>query len=130
MLLVAKSIDPSQLGSAISDLLGLYHEDLVERLNDASKRAVKKLVSLTKRTAPKHSGDYVRSITHKVVVKLGGCKEFIWGAKAPEHRKTHLLVNGHLASDGSRVPGDPFLKNALDTVLPEYETDVEEVLSE
>lgn len=130
MLLVAKSIDPSQLGSAISELLGVYHEDVVERLNDAGDRAIKKLVSITKKTAPRISGNYAKSITHKVVAKLGGCKEFIWGAKAPEHQKTHLLVNGHLGPDGRRVPGNPFLEKALDTVLPEYEADVEEVLSE
>lgn len=130
MLPMAKSIDPSQLGNAVSKLLVLFHEDVVERLNDAGDRAIKKLVSITKKTAPRVSGNYAKSITHKVAVKVGGCKEFIWGAKAPEYRKTHLLVNGHLTADGRRVPGDPFLKNALDTVLPEYEADVEEVLAE
>jgi hypothetical protein len=30
--------------------------------------------------------------------------------------------------NGGRVPGDPFLKNALDEVLPDYEKDVEEAL--
>lgn len=127
---VAKSIDPSQLGSAISDLLGVYHEDIVERLNAAGVRAIKKLVAVTRRTAPRESGRYAKSITHKAVVKVGGCKTFIWGAKDPEYRKTHLLVNGHLGPDGRRVPGNPFLEKALDTVLPEYEADVEEVLSE
>lgn len=127
---VAKSIDPSQLGSAVSELLGMFHEDVVEKLNDAGDRAIKKLVSITRKTAPRKSGRYAKNITHKAVVKVGGCKEYIWGAKAPEHRKTHLLVNGHLGPDGRRVPGDPFLEKALDTVLPEYEADVEEVLSE
>ena len=130
MLPVAKSIDPSQLGGAVAELLGMFHEDTVEKLNDAGERAIKKLVSTTKKTAPRVSGNYAKSITHKVVVKVGGCKDFIWGAKSPEHRKTHLLVNGHLGPDGRRVPGDPFLEDALDTVLPEYEADVEEVLSE
>jgi len=127
---VAKSIDPSQLGSAIAEMLGLLHEDVVEQVNERGEKAVKKLVQLTKRNAPKVSGNYAKSITYKVVNKVGGCKEYIWGAKSPEHRKTHLLVNGHLGPDGRRVPGDPFLENALDTVLPEYEADVEEVLSE
>lgn len=127
---MAKSIDPSQLGSAVSELLGMYQKDVVERLNDVGDRAIKKLVSITKKSAPRKSGKYAKSITHKVVVKVDGCKKFIWGAKSPEQRKTHLLVNGHLAADGRRVPGDPFLEKALDTVLPEYESDVEEVLSE
>lgn len=127
---MAKSIDPSQLGSAISEQLGIYHTDVVERLNGAGERAIKKLVSITKKSAPRKSGKYAKSITHKVLVSVDGCKKFVWGAKAPEHRKTHLLVNGHLTADGHRIPGDPFLENALDTVLPEYEADVVEVLSE
>ena len=98
---MAKSIDPSQLGSAVSELLGMYQKDVVERLNDAGDRAIKKLVSITKKSAPRKTGKYAKSITHKVVVKVDGCKKFIWGAKFPEHRKTHLLVNGHF---GSRRP--------------------------
>ena len=48
--------------------------------------------------------------------------------KAPCHRLTHLLVHGHETRDGGRTRPDPFLKNALDRVLPEYERDVEEAI--
>jgi hypothetical protein len=109
--------------------LDQYHEDVIEAVNKAGEKAVKKLVRITKATAPVLTGRFIKSITHKVVEKFTGDKEFIWGVSAPEHRKTHLLVNGHLAADGSRVPGDPFLEKALDTVLPEYESDVEEALT-
>ena len=83
---------------------------------------------LTKKDAPRDEGDFAKAITSTEKVSFTGDKTYTWGAKAPEHRKTHLLVNGHLAVDGTRVPGDPFLENALDTVLPEYEADVEEAL--
>lgn len=127
---MAKSISPSNLGKAVSELLSQYHESVIEDLNKAGEKAIKKLVRLTKNTAPKLTGRYIKNITFKVVEKFAGNKEFIWGVKSPEHRKTHLLGNGHLVADGTRVPGDPFLEKALDTVLPEYEADVEEVLTE
>jgi hypothetical protein len=57
-------------------------------------------------------------------------KLYTWGAKPPDHRLTHLLVKGHAAKDGGRVPGSPFLQNALDVVLPEYENAVKETLQE
>ena len=124
-----KSIDPSELGAAIAELLTLYHEEVIEDVNAAGEKAVKKLVELTKSTAPKDSGDFAKSITYTAKEKRGtGDKEFTWGAKAPHHRITHLLVNGHETVNGGRVPGDPFLENALETVLPEYESDIEEAI--
>ncbi len=123
------TIDPSDLGDAIAELLELYHEEVVEDINAAGEKAAKKLVALTKATAPKDSGKFAKSITYTAKKKRGtGDKEFTWGAKAPHHRITHLLVNGHETVNGGRVPGDPFLENALETVLPEYESDIEEAI--
>lgn len=122
------SISPADLGEAVSEVLSQYREDIQVRVNEAGERAVKKLVRLTKKSAPKRSGAYRRSITYGAVDKLLGVKSFIWGAKAPHHRLTHLLVKGHPTAKGGRVPGDPFLENALEIVLPEYEKDVEEAI--
>ncbi len=126
-----KSIDPSKFADALSRELSLYAEETIEEVNAAGERAIKKLVKLTKKTAPrrkKNGGSFAKSITHTVVEKPTGDKEFVWGAKAPHHRLTHLLVKGHATVNGDRVPGDPFLENALETVLPEYEREVEEAL--
>lgn len=123
------TIDASQLGAALREQLGLYHEEVVEELNAAGAAAVKKLVQLTKKTAPKSSGDFARSITStEDVNNATGDKTYTWGAKAPQSRITHLLVHGHETVNGDRVDGDPFLENALETVLPEYEKAVEEAL--
>lgn len=126
-----RSIKASDLGKAIAEQLALYSEETVEEVNAAGERAIKKLVSLTKKTAPKRpkGGDFAKSITYtSKVVNATGDKEFTWGAKAPKHRLTHLLVHGHAKPNGGRVPGDPFLENAMDKVLPEYEREVEEAL--
>lgn len=123
------TIKASDFGAAITEQLTIYHEDVVEEVNSAGERAIKKLVSLTKKTAPKKSGDYAKSITSVAKENPAtGDKEFTWGARAPHHRLTHLLVKGHPTGNGGRTTGDPFLADALDTVLPEYERDVEEAL--
>lgn len=126
-----RSIKASDLGEAIAEQLALYSEEKVEEVNRAGERAAKKLLSLTKKTAPKRpkGGDYARSLTYTTKVNsVTGDKEFTWGAKAPKHRLTHLLVHGHAKPNGGRVDGDPFLENALNEVLPEYEREVEEAL--
>lgn len=125
---MSKSIKPEDLGAAIAEQLTLYHQDKIEKVNAAGEKAVKLLVKKTKATAPKGKrGDFRKAITYQEKTnKATGDKEFIWGAKAPESRLTHLLVNGHATRDGGRTKGDPFLQNALDEVLPTYENDVKE----
>lgn len=123
-------ISPGELASAISEQLSAFCEEKVEALNEAGKRAIRKLVNLTKKNAPIREGNFIKAITYTEKQNFTGDKEFTWGAKSPESRKTHLLVNGHDTVNGGRVPGDPFLENALAQVLPEYEQDVEEVLSD
>ena len=131
MRMAKTTIKPSDLGSAIMEQLGLYCEEKVEAVNAAGERATKKLVSLTKKTAPKRIGDYRKSITYTTTENVAtGDKEFTWGAKAPHHRLTHLLVKGHPTGNGGRTTGAPFLQNALDIVLPEYEKEVEEALKD
>lgn len=124
-----QSIKPSDLGAALAEQLTFYGEEVVEEVNAAGLKAIKKLVKLTKASAPVRKGRYYKSLTYtEKVIGATGDKEYTWGAKAPHHRLTHLLVHGHAKQNGGRVKGDPFLENALDTVLPEYEREVEEAL--
>lgn len=128
---MAKTIKPEDIGAAIQEGLTVYHKDVVDSVNQASEEAAKSLLKKTKRTAPKRSGDFKKSLTYVTEESPAtGNKTFVWGARYPHSRLTHLLVHGHAKEGGGRVPGDPFLQNALDEVLPEYERKVEEAITE
>lgn len=125
---MAKTVKPEDLGAAIQQELQLYSEGVAERVNTASKSAAEKLKKLTKATAPMASGSFRKNIAVKEVDSGHGTKKYIWHVKAPDHRLTHLLVHGHATKNGGRTKSDPFLKKALETVLPEYEQAVEEAV--
>lgn len=126
---MAKTIKPEDLGAAISQELTIYHKEAIEKINAAGAEAVKKLVKLTRSTAPVGKRDQFRkSISSKILKKRSRGDTYVWYVKPPDHRLTHLLVHGHATRDGGRTKADPFLKNALDVVLPEYEHAVEEAL--
>ncbi len=125
---MAKNVKPEDLAAALRQELSIYSEGVNERVNAAGSAAGKKLKKLTKATAPVASGDFRKHIAVKEVADGNGMKKQIWHVKEPDHRLTHLLVHGHATKTGGRTKSDPFLKNALDTVLPEYEKAVEEAL--
>ena len=129
---MAKSIKPEQLGEAIAKDLETYRTSTIERINKAGQRAIKELERITKDTAPFNARAYHRHYADLIATKAEeqrtGNRLFIWFVKAPGHRLTHLLVHGHETRDGGRTKGDPFLQNALDRVLPEYEEAVEEAV--
>ena len=122
---MGKTIKPEMLGKAIAEELEIYHEDVIERVNAAGERAIKKLLKLTKASVPQKSGGLSKNLTTTEVTKAGGDKEFSWGAKAPKYRILHLVVHGHI---GNGHKGSPFLENAMEAVLPEYEKEVEEAI--
>jgi hypothetical protein len=126
---MAKTIKPEDLGAAIAQELTTYHQDVIKRVNQCSDEAVKALVKKTKATAPKKSGAFRRSIAGKLLSEGNRGNKYVWYVKAPHYRLTHLLVHGHEKVGGGRVKGDPFLKDALDEVLPAYEKAVTEAVS-
>lgn len=126
---MAKSIKPSALSEALQQQLTIYSRGVTERVNAAGQSAIAKLKKLTKSTAPVASGSFKKNIaTKEETAPATGMKSFLWYVKPPDHRLTHLLVHGHATRNGGRTKSDPFLKNALDTVLPEYEEAVKEAV--
>ena len=117
------------LGDAIRQTLTLYHQDVNEAIDECSKNAAKDLVKKTKATAPVgYRGSFKRNISSKQLTKSLNGSTYVWYVKAPDYRLTHLLVHGHETRDGGRTDGNPFLQNALDSVLPEYIRAVEEAV--
>ena len=127
---MAKSslIKVTDLGVKINETLTQYHKGINEGIEFASEKAVKDLAAITKKTAPKGKrGSFKRHITSGVVKKTKWATTYAWYVKKPDYRLTHLLVHGHATRNGERTEPDPFLKNALEQVLPSYERAVESV---
>ena len=126
---MSKGINPADLGEALEKELTIYHESVNEAINLATEQAAKKLVKKTKATAPVGArGSYQRNIASKLLTKTRTTAIYVWYVKAPDYRLTHLLVHGHATKDGGRTRANPFLTNALDEVLPEYEKEIEEAV--
>ena len=126
---MAKNIKPDKLGEAIAEQLTIYGDEVTEKIDEAALAAAKKLVKLTKATAPVGArGSFKRNIKYTKVKETKRGTLYAWHVKPPDHRLTHLLVHGHATRDGGRTKADPFLQNALDVVLPEYEKAVKEAI--
>lgn len=125
------AITSDKLAKAVEQELTLYHEDILERLRGITRETMAELVRTTRETAPKDTGEFSKHIAGDFRGLKRGNRSVsaTWYVKAPHYRLTHLLVHGHAKAGGGRVPGDPFLENALDKVLPEYEQKVKEAIT-
>lgn len=130
---MARVTNLSTLGEVIGEELKLYTFEVNEKVYKAGQKAVKELERITKDTAPfnarAYHKHYVDMIATKSERRRTGVTVHTWYVKPPAHRLTHLLVKGHETKDGDRTKADPFLQNALDRVLPEYEKDIKEALN-
>lgn len=128
----------NDLGAQLEQVLTIYSEDINEKLREVTRESMKQLVKETKATAPRgrRNGQYRKQIT----ADYTGLKQSArglrgqdvsatWYVKAPDYRLTHLIVNGHATRNGGRTSANPFLHNAREKVVQEYEQKVQEVLS-
>ena len=127
------------LNEQLAEVLTIYSVRVNDKIRDVTTETMKKLVKETRATAPvgRRHGQYKKNITadysgtRKSARGLRGQNvKAVWYVKAPDYRLTHLLVKGHATKDGDRTTPNPFLQNAIDKVLPEYERALEEALQD
>lgn len=122
-----------ELDTAVQQTLTIWHQEVNDAIDAASKQAADDLVKITKQTAPVgYRGSFKKHIASKEVTKSRGSnrgKTYAWYVKPPDHRLTHLLVHGHAKKNGGRTRANPFLANAMQQVLPEYENKIKEAIS-
>jgi hypothetical protein len=131
-----RRIHTGELGSALEQELEIYARETQDALVMITEETMGSLVRETKATAPKgrRNGQFKKNITadyqelRRAKSLHGRTIRATWYVKAPDHRLTHLIVHGHATRDGGRTRANPFLQNALDKLLPEYEHRVEELL--
>jgi hypothetical protein len=121
-----------ELAGAITQELTVYAKDVQEAVNKRGRKAIKDVERRTKDTAPFNARAYHQHYADLIATKTEkgrtGDEKHVWYVKPPGHRLTHLLVKGHETRDGERTAPSPFLQNALDAVLPDYEREVEEAV--
>ena len=129
----------NDLNTEMEQVLSIYNEGINEKLREITKESMQKLVKETKATAPRgrRNGQFRKNITadyRGLKRSTRGLKgqevRATWYVKAPDYRLTHLLVHGHATKDGGRTRANPFLQNAVDKVIPEYEQKVQEALKD
>ena len=127
------------LGEQLQRVLTVYGEGINDKIRAITTETMKSLVKETKATAPrgkradndsyrKHiSGDY-RGTRKNARGLRGQDIHAIWYVRAPDYRLTHLLVKGHATSKGTRTRSSPFLHNARERAVAEYEQKVQEAI--
>lgn len=128
---MALKVKPGELADAIQQELSSYQASMQIRLNGAALRAMKRLVDLTRSTAPRgRRGRFAKAIQmqQRDYGREVKSRHYFWCVRPPEHRLAHLIVFGHATRNGGRTRANPFLHNALARVLPEYEQEVDRLV--
>lgn len=136
-------VESDGLSAELEAQLSKYNEELNDKLTTCVDESITRLVKLTKATAPRgrRKGQYRKNISadRRELKRAkrgmhggfhGRVTSATWYVKAPDYRLTHLIVHGHATKNGGRTKSNPFLQNAVNTVIPEYEQKVKEALSD
>ena len=127
-----RSIKVTDLHKVLTQELTMYGKEVTATVDKIGHASIQELVRITRDTAPFDANAYHRHfadlIASKTLKTRAQGSTYVWYVQAPGHRLTHLLVHGHETRDGGRTRADPFLQNACDRVLPEYEAAIERTI--
>lgn len=124
-----ETVTISTLDKAIAGALDEYNADVQSKIRTLVDYAMRKLVRITKATAPRRTGKYAKSISSKVSADTPSNYAKIWYVRGDRAMLTHLLNDGHAKVNGGRVPGTHFLDYAKKQVIEEYLEAVKEAVS-
>ncbi len=132
------NISPELFDQALRNLLQQYALQKSEKLDELTEAAIKDLVRKTKYSAPigtwknpKSRSHFFESIASKRMENSWfGTSKFLWYVEKPNYRLTHLLAKARRAKNGRILAPNPFLQNALQRVLQNYEQSVRKEVSE
>ena len=116
------------LADAIGERLTVYQSETARKVLKVTKNTMKRFVKITKQTAPRRTGKFVKAIRSTVEDNGITGSKGIWYVGGKEYRLTHLIVNGHQLRQGGRTKGNPFLDNALEEIEKEYIKGLEEAV--
>jgi hypothetical protein len=126
---MAVSISTESLGAEIQKILAGYNDEVIAGVKEATRVAMKTLVSLTKKQRYKQdTARYRRAISSKKLVETPRKLTLVWYVKYPFHGLSHLLESGHEVQGGGRSIAYRFIENAVDQVQRQYVADVEKVV--
>ena len=124
-----ETVTISTLDKAIAGALDEYNADVQSKIRTLVDDAMRKLVRITKATAPRRTGKYAKSISSKVSADTPSTYAQMWYVRGDRAMLTHLLNDGHAKVNGGRVPGTHFLDYAKKQVIEEYLEAVKEAVS-
>ena len=125
--MVDYNIRPDELVETISKTLTDYQKNIVNKaLKTETKKAMAKLVKMTKSTAPvgrrqKHYKDSIKSkINYNADRATGFSYGELWYVDGADYRLTHLLEHGHQLRNGKRSRAFKFVEKAYNDVEQDY----------
>lgn len=124
------SIQITELDEIIERELGLYSDEIVQKIKKQAKKTMNNLVKKTKATAPvgQRAKHYKDHITSQVTINSPRAIEYQWYVNGSDYRLSHLLNNGHALRGGGRYAGTGFISDAEAEAVAEYEKAVEEII--
>lgn len=126
---MSKSVGLNNISDAIHQNLTIYSAKIVDEIKKEAEESMKKLVEITKDTAPvgKRKKHYKNQITYSVLDDNTRGATYVWHVKG-DYRLSHLLEHGHAKRNGGRTKAFGFLSDAENKIIPEFEKKIEEVI--